>query len=137
MEFLIDVNVLLDYFLKREPFSKAAKRVYKASVYGVIELYITANMSTDIQCFLTKGMPGEEGFKEFTKFLQFVKILSVTQEDCHAALKSGIPDYEDALIAMSAKRHGITAIITRNVQDFGKSHFLTYTPEEILEKIKK
>lgn len=52
--------------------------------------------------------------------------------DCRLAYESGMKDYEDALIAHAAHRHGIDLIVTRDKKGFAASPVPAMTPTEFL-----
>ena len=53
-------------------------------------------------------------------------------EDSLRALDSGIVDYEDAVMAESAKRIGADCIITRNEKDYIRAGIPVYNPEAFI-----
>jgi predicted nucleic acid-binding protein len=46
MKVLVDTNVVLDFFLAREPWAKDADKVFKLISEGKVEAFITANSIT-------------------------------------------------------------------------------------------
>ena len=54
-------------------------------------------------------------------------------EDIVNAVESDMSDYEDAVIAATAKRNRIDFIITRNTKDFKESPVPALTPSQFIE----
>jgi len=132
MQICFDTNVVLDVILRREPFLKES-----AAVLSLIE----ASEHTGLLCattitnmhYLTRRTLGEQGARQSTaNFLQVMELAKVSRAVLDAAIKSDMPDFEDAVLAFSAHQSGATAIITRNLRDFTKSPVRAYTPAEFL-----
>jgi predicted nucleic acid-binding protein len=45
---LLDTNIILDFFLEREPFFQDANKLFEAIVTGQVESFVTASSATDI-----------------------------------------------------------------------------------------
>lgn len=134
MVYLIDTNVLLDILLRREPFYGESSRVFNGFVHGIFKLALTVNTITDLFYILSRRIGNERAKKEIQKILIVIDVIDVTREDCADAMDSSMVDYEDAIMAQSALRHGIERIITRNEIDFIESGLICYEPKEIIDK---
>jgi hypothetical protein len=64
--------------------------------------------------------------------MKMFKIIEVNEKILNAALHSGLIDYEDAVIEVSAMEKKIDYIITRNIKDFKNSQIKALLPEEYL-----
>lgn len=51
------------------------------------------------------------------------------------ASQSGISDFEDAVVAVSAKQTGCAYLLTRNIKDFIKSPVPVISPDTLLEEV--
>ena len=60
-------------------------------------------------------------------------IVDLKPEDIVNAVESDMSDYEDAVIAATAKRNRIDFIITRNTKDFKESPVPVLTPSQFIE----
>lgn len=132
MKVLLDVNVILDFFLHR---TSASREIVLKSVYGAYTAYISANMLTDIYYILEKNE--KEARPEMEKLLQIFQVLDVTKENCLQALTLDMPDFEDAVVAAVATSNKIDILVTRNEKDFAKSGLIVYSPDEFLERLKR
>ena len=59
-------------------------------------------------------------------------VLDTAGIDCRMALSSGFKDFEDGVMAETALRSGMDAVITRNKKDFANSSVPVYTPTEFM-----
>lgn len=100
--------------------------------------YISVSSTTDI-CYLlhSRGfMSQKQARNTIESVLDQFDLFENTPNDCRLAVKSKMPDYEDALIAYGAQNAGIDIIITRNKKDFKDSPVTALTPEEFLRDFK-
>ena len=136
MSVLIDTNIIIDALQNRERFAKDSELVVlQAYEY---DGYIAATSVTDIYYIQRRYYHDKEkARKNLEKVLKLYDIIDVTEIDCRNALRSDIPDFEDAVLVESAKRNGIDCIITRNTKDFKNTGIKVYTPIEFLEHMRK
>ena len=74
--------------------------------------------------------------KSVSDVLSLFTIISNNESDVKLAYLSNMKDYEEALIAYSAKRAGTDFIVTRNKKDFVNSPVTAITPTEFVETFK-
>lgn len=67
---------------------------------------------------------------------EMFSIFDTNENDCHQALESNIPDYEDALLSASAQRHSVDLIVTRDKRDFKNSEVPTLDPNKFVEQFR-
>lgn len=138
MKVMIDTNIILDVFLRREPFFQASYEVVKMSALEQLEGFISASAATDIYDLLRRSLKDDEQAKEsMEKLLQLVGIADALGEDVHAAVASNMNDFEDALVASIAQRCQMEYIITRNEKDYTASPVKAITPSELLDRLCK
>lgn len=132
MRVLLDTNVLLDAIeVRKEFFDDSCMVVLLAAEY---DGFIVASSATDIYYIEHKRNHSKEKTKAIMdKIFSLFDILDTTSEDCRNALRSDIPDFEDAIIVESAKRNDMDCIVTRNTKDFKNSNIPVHTPVEFLE----
>lgn len=131
MNVLIDTNIILDALEARQGFfEKSSKVVSLANEYNG---FIAASNVTDIYYIEHKRSHSKKKTTEIIKgLLEVFDILDTTNADCRNALRSSIPDFEDAVLVESAIREGIDVIVTRNKKDFKNSPVKVCTPTEFL-----
>ena len=134
MRIMIDTNIVLDVFLKREPFFQASYEVMKQSALEKHEGFLSAAAATDIYYLLRRNLKDTARAKEsMEKLLQLVGIADALGEDVHAAVASNMPDFEDALVAAIAERCRMDYIVTRNVKAYRDSPVSAITPDDFLK----
>ncbi len=135
MSILIDTNVILDAVAKRPPFNESAEKILFLIAKNKVDASITANTVTDIYYLTRKHLKNIEETKILLlKLFTLFQIIDVTGADCEKALELNMSDYEDALIAICAKRTKMDYIITRNIKDFANSPVPPITPDDFIAK---
>lgn len=137
MKVLFDVNVIIDIWGKTEDFAFSLEAM-DVAIVREFELCITASMTPSIVCLLSarKLMSRKDAREAFGNLASLVEILDVGASDCLRAHSEFEGDYEDDLIACSAKRNGVDVIVTRNKRDFVQSPVPALTPEEFVSAYK-
>lgn len=136
MKALIDTNIIIEAPQSRNSLVEDAEFVMlQAFEY---DGYIVATSVTDIYYIQCRYYHDREKAKnELAKILKLYNIMNITETDCHNALRSNVPDFEDAVLVESSKRNKIDCIVTRNIKDFKDSGITIYSPTEFLSKLKK
>lgn len=137
MKVVFDVNVIIDVWGRSENFALSFQAL-DVAIFKGYQPYITSSMAPSIVYLLAarKYLTVKEARVAFGTIMQFLNVLDVTDADCRCAQKSVMDDFEDALIASAAERHGVDFIVTRNKRDFDKSPVPALTPEEFVNLYK-
>ena len=134
---LIDTNVIIDFFLRREPFYKNAETIFQKISYKKIEGYISASAVTDIFYLLQKAKGSVEATNYILKLMQIIEVLGVDKQTIINALLLDWADFEDAVQAQVAIENEMDVIITRNTKDFKKMKKIkVLTPKEFIAEDK-
>lgn len=130
MRIFIDTDILLDVFLKRQPFFPASAALLdwaenhpgKASVswHGLANLHY---LSED----------GAEGF--IRELLEFCEVPSTGSSEMLQALDLCFKDLEDAMQTTAALKFGSQMIATRNIRHYRKSPIRAVLPGEIIDRL--
>ncbi len=119
MRILIDTNVMLDIFQKREPFFLDSYQALHKAIEAESECLVSASSVTDIFYILRKFFKSADEAKERIKQLsQLVIFADVQGMDIQTALMRTMPDFEDAVVDTVAERNCVSYILTRNTKDF-------------------
>ena len=111
---VLDTNIIMDALQERPPFDIYAKKILLSGQRNEITCLFTANAASDI-FYLYSKVRGMKAAKTAIDFLfRTYGVISVTHEDCVAALKLSIEDFEDALVVTCAKKANANYIITRD-----------------------
>ena len=114
---LVDTNVILDFFLSREPENKNATMLFEQIYQEKIEGLATASSITDIYYIMAKRLSADQTREAIYDLLNILEIIPVDGYDCSKALDLPIPDFEDALIVSCAKKADVQYIISHD-KDF-------------------
>lgn len=133
MKIMVDLNVLLDVFLKREPFHMASSIVLEKVVQGRIYGIFASHAVTTLYYIVNKNSS-----KEIAEFcvnwaIEYFEIVCEDAVLFRAALDSHLLDFEDSVVDALATTHGCDCIITRNVKDFRGSVCAVASPVDFIE----
>jgi len=128
---LIDTNVILDTIFKREPFYYHSRCAIESIINSDLKACVSVQSMSDIFYLVSKNKTQADSWKAIEKMSLIFEVIGITSDDSMDSLCSGFSDYEDGLIAFSAKRNGADAILTRNEKDFFESDLILINPKEI------
>jgi predicted nucleic acid-binding protein len=131
---ILDANIVIDVLEKREPFFHNSYEVLKMSIDKKIDAYVSANCMTDIHYIVRKNVADKGVAKEaMIQLAELVCVCDTLGSDITASHALDMSDYEDAVLAATAKREKADYIVTRNKRDFANSPVPAVLPEELLE----
>lgn len=131
---LIDTDLILDFFLDREPFSENAASILSQCEKKVIVGYVTPVIISNVYYLLSQKAKQDKVLEKLKLLLTFLEIVVIDKNSILLALNSGFKDFEDALQNYAAKLNGeINLIITRNTKDYKKSELGVMSPEDFLK----
>lgn len=129
---LLDSDVMLDFFLKREPFYNSSGQILSICETHKVRGFITGLALANTYYMLRKRIDHEGIIHHFEKLMTFLDILPIDKLTLEA-MRSQFRDFEDALQNFSAERSPeIRTIITRNVNDYKSSNLNILTPNMFL-----
>jgi len=114
MKISIDVNIMLDALLERQPFNESAEKILMVCA-DTHKGCLSANSLTDIFYVLKKSIGAAAAKASILKLTELFEIISLEKDDCLDALSLPIDDFEDALIIICAKKAAADYIVTRDV----------------------
>lgn len=135
MRVLIDTNVILDVALERQPYLSTSEQVLLFVEQGLIEGYLSASTFTDLYYLIRKARNREWALDFLTRLLTFCWIATVDQSVISQALASPMSDLENAVQYEAAIAHQLSAIVTRNPQDFPTDRIQVFAPEALLQRL--
>ena len=134
MKLLIDTNIILDIFLKREPFFSDSYAAVRIAAEQDIECFLSTSAITGIFYILRKSFQSAERAKQIlNSLMQLVSFSDVLASDTMNALASDMPDFEDAVVNAVAVRLGAEYILTRNTKDYAKADVKAISPTAFIE----
>ncbi|MCL1819379.1 MAG: PIN domain-containing protein [Oscillospiraceae bacterium] len=133
MKVIIDSNIIIDVLEKREPHFQKSYEVVQLSMSKHIEGYVCAGCMTDIHYIIRKNVASDSIAKDAMIHLEeLVGVCDTLASDITASHVLDMNDYEDAVLAATAKREKADYIVTRNKRDFVNSPVPAVAPEELL-----
>jgi predicted nucleic acid-binding protein len=133
---LIDTDVLLDFLIDRNPFTKNAKEIIKKAQDKTIGAFLAAHSITNIFYVLRKIYSPSERKQHLMKLCRFISVVEIGHEEILNALTSvEFDDIEDCLQAECAEIVDADYIVTRNIGDYVNSRIPAILPENLLKKL--
>ena len=137
MVILIDINILLDHLLKREPFYHDARKVVELcsedDYNGCIALHTVTTM-----WYILRKFPEEQRRKTLDYVCGIMQVVGTSHEAVVNAINDDtFKDFEDCVQSKCAMTANADYIITNNIQDYLYSAVPAITPKDYLEILSK
>lgn len=134
MRVLVDTNVFLEYFLRRNNY-RAVDRFFLLAALRHNQTYVTSMSLRDIGYIIHRYLHDKEKTKEaqLQVYSMVSKIVGVSADAAIDSLYSDAKDFEDALQIRAAEEAMCMAIVTFNKKDYLKANIPVFTPMEICE----
>jgi predicted nucleic acid-binding protein len=133
---LIDTNVALDQFLRREPWASEAQDLVNAYTHGKIIGYMPASSLTDV-FYISRRIVGiEKAFYVVDLCLDAFELLGVDRAAIDLARTLPDADFEDNVQIACAQIAQLDAIVTRDATGFEHAPMPALTPQKVVERIK-
>ena len=133
----LDTCVLVDYFAKRESFFDATVKLRVAQMLGDVQLWCSAKSLKDVFYIVAREVGSEDLQRAFYESLNFLHVASVDAGCIREACVWGWEDFEDCLVALTAKECRADVLLTRDASGFEKSPVPVMTPWEYLERLQE
>ena len=136
MKVCFDVNALI-YLYTNAPQQLEVLTAYDVVALRGFEACIPACALADINYILHHcGLRGEKLSWAMGALFEMFRVFDANEQDGLAAFQSEMTDFEDALIAHSAKRNGVDAILTYNTKDYVNSPVKALLPADFVALFK-
>ena len=134
---LLDVNLLLDVFLEREPWVAEAQELWTAHHRRRYVGHIAAHGFTNL-FYVARKIIGLEKAREAVRLcLQTFVVIPVGRPELERADSLPGSDIEDNLVLACACVSGIDAIVTRDPSGFRHSPIRVLSPAEFLALLRR
>lgn len=135
MKILLDVNVLLDVALDRQPWSADARAVCRACAQGRCDGFVSA-VTVPTLFYLAERLRGVSRARDAVRLcLESFEICTVDRAILESAFVMPGDDYEDNVQSACARRAAIDVIVTRNKGDFARSPIPAMSPADLLARL--
>ena len=126
---LVDVNVVLDVLLDRQPHVEGSAAVWAAIETGSCEGLLAAHAVTTIHYLIRKELGAARAKRTVSAMLRVFRVALVDTVVIQHALELPLPDFEDAVTAAAAQLAGCDYIVSRDPKGFRGSALRCVTPE--------
>jgi predicted nucleic acid-binding protein len=133
----LDVNVCLDFLLKREPFASAAGRIFESIEHQQTTAFVSAISFDTMFYVLRPAVGGPKATSLLDNLTNKIHIAAADKHVIKSAINAGWKDLEDAIQYQSARVAGCQAIITRNEKDFKQAELPVLSPQGFLDQLKE
>ncbi len=134
---LLDVNLLLNVFLDREPWVSEARTVWTAHHERRLTGHVAAHGLTNLFYIARKVIGTDKARKAVRLVLQTFEIAPIGRRELELADSLSGTDLEDNLVLACASLAGLDAIVTRDPRGFAGSTVAVLSPAELLERLAK
>ena len=132
MRVLFDTNVLIDFLLDRAPYAQSAADLLSRVDRGEIQGLACANSFTTI-FYLARKAAGVEAARSYiADLLTLLEVAPVGRTTLEDAGRSGVLDYEDAVVSAAASQANADCVVTRNEKDFANAPLPVHSPTSLL-----
>lgn len=132
---LVDINVILDVFLDRQPHVKASAALWAAIENGQAEGALSAHALTTIHYLVSRERGAAAAKRAIASLLSVFGVAAVDRAVIQEALDLPCADFEDAVSAAAAHSAGCDLIVTRDPKGFRGSRVAVLSPEAALPLI--
>ncbi|MCE6987982.1 PIN domain-containing protein [Dyadobacter sp. CY323] len=131
---LIDTDVLLDFFLDRDPFSESAEKILSLCNLKQVTGCITPVIISNVYYLLRKIGNHEKVMEKLADLISITDVLVIDASTISRAIHSDFNDFEDALQNYAAESDKkVDVIVTRNTKDYKSSSLAVMTPDAYLK----
>src|SRR5690242_3411763 len=135
MNVLIDLNIVLDVILQRQPWLAEATVIWDAHVQGRIRGHLAATSLTNLFYIARRILGTDEARRAVRTCLQTFAILAVDGPLLQQADALPGTDFEDNLQLAAAAAIPLDAIVTRDPSGFAGSAVPVLTPAELAARL--
>jgi predicted nucleic acid-binding protein len=135
MRVLLDTNVLIDFYNKREPFYRDAFKLRVMQEFGDVELWASVQSFSDISFVLRDVADTEKLQQAFLASLSFLRVCSLDQGDLEKVCHASWADLEDCMIEQCSKKIKAEYLLTRDPKGFSKSAATVLNPSEFFTAV--
>jgi predicted nucleic acid-binding protein len=137
MKVLLDINVVLDVFLARDPWLADSAAVVQAGLDGKITACLSAASLPTIFYIVRHNANLAKAHGVIKECLDTFSLLTVNRTTLEMATTFPGSDFEDNLQIACAVDSKLDAIVTRNPKDFAGSPVPVLTPAQLLALLAK
>jgi len=134
MTVIVDTNVMLDVFLKRQPHYAASSAIMSSVAAGALKGFCPSHELTTLYYLADKFATKSDAEFAVDEVLKDFEVMSLDKSDWRRVRTLSMSDFEDAGVAITAQKAGAAFIITRNEADFVGSPVPAISPATFLSR---
>jgi predicted nucleic acid-binding protein len=131
MNIFLDTNVIVDVLSKRSGY-EASLDCLLACEAGLVRGFVSTSSITDIVYILRKYISPEKAKMHTENLLTYIEMAIIEPQDIIGAFSHHMKDFEDAILALCARRYAVDYIVTRDSKDFLDSPVPAIAPPDFL-----
>ena len=132
MKLLVDINVLVDVLLQREPWADSAAQLLTRVERGEASGFVAGHTLTTVHYIVSRARDRQSAAAAITDLLRFLGVVAVEKVDFNQALVLPIDDFEDAVQGAAALKIGADYVVSRDEAGFRALSIPSVNPGEIL-----
>ena len=132
---LVDTNVFMDIFTRRQPFYTASAGVWAAVENGLVDGLIAANSLTTLFYLVERYTNYQQAVLAISDVLRVFRVAPVDQKVLMQAMALNWRDFEDAVQVCAAIEAGRRYIISRDAIGFVGVRLPVLSPTDMLQLI--
>jgi predicted nucleic acid-binding protein len=134
---LVDINVVLDVLLDRQPHVRASSRAWAAIEGGAARGFLAAHAVTTIHYLIRRAVGSSKATKAIGALLTVFEIAPMDDRVIKRAMGLAFGDFEDAVSASAGQAAGCDYILTRDPKGFRSSPVPPITPEAVIPLLER
>ena len=128
-----DTDISLDLLTERQPFYKAASRLFTLADKGDLKIFVSSLTFSNLHYMLRSDNSVAASRRILNNYRILVNVLPVDEKIIDLALQSVFNDFEDAIQYFTAIQNNIPVILTRNLKDYKSSAIPVMTADDFLK----
>jgi predicted nucleic acid-binding protein len=136
LRLLLDINVVLDVILAREPWVREAAQLLGAVETRRVQGFVAGHTLTTVHHVVRKLHGKAAATMAVTDLLRILEVVPVEQSDFQQALALSMNDFEDAVQVACGIKAGVDQLVTRDPRDFRDIPVPATSPSEALALIR-
>jgi len=132
MRALIDLNVVLDVLIRREPHFERSAAVWRLVEDGRVDGLLAAHSFTTLFYLYARQSSRERAVLAMHQLMRVFGVAAVDRTVLEDALSYHWTDFEDAVQMAAAERAGCEYLVTRNAGDFKPAVVSVIQPADFL-----
>lgn len=128
MKLLLEINVILDVVLARQPWAADSARLLAAVEREDHDGWVAAHTVTTVHYLVSRARDRKAAALAVADLLDIVGVVDVGADELRRALLLDLPDFEDGVQAACAQKVGADALVTRDARGFEGLDLLVLSP---------